>query len=73
MPTAKENAELFGLAYMRGRKGGLKEAKRLIRSAAYARKRIAFLARWRKYAIDRLGLGPQLVEEIDKKARAGKT
>lgn len=70
MATVKQNAELFAKGFMKGRKTGMKDAKRLIKSAAYARQRIAFLAKWRKYAIDRLGIGPKLVEEIDKSARA---
>lgn len=29
---------------------------------------IEYLRRWRQYAIDRLGIGPEVVAEIDQKA-----
>lgn len=67
---AKQKAELFADGFLKGRAAGMKDARRLVRSSAYARKRVAYLAHWRKYAIDRLGIGTELVEEIDKAAKS---
>jgi hypothetical protein len=39
-----------------------------MRHIAEAADEIEFLRHWRQYAIDRLGVGPELVAEIDRKA-----
>jgi hypothetical protein len=76
LPT-KEAAKLFADGFEKGREAGIahasKEQTKATKRLAYIRYRAKALARWRRYAIDRLGLGPVLVTEIDKASRKSTT
>ena len=75
--TTKEQAELFAAGFEKGRKAGIAHARKAYGNQesriSYARKRVATLARWRRYAIDRLGIGPKIVAEIDRDSKRAQT
>lgn len=72
-PTTLELAELFAEAWTKGHEVGAAHGLRLTAKQAsrlaYAQKRAVQLARWRKYAIERLGIGGKLVQEIDRESK----
>lgn len=71
--STKEQARLFAEGFQKGREAGIAHAasasKKALRQLAYVKMRVATLARWRRYAIDRLGVGLQTVGEIDKESK----
>lgn len=69
MRRDQSDAEIFAEAWMKGRKDGLRVTERYLRRLRYAQKRVARLARWRRYAIERLAIGPELLKEIDREAK----
>lgn len=72
LPT-KEAAQLFADGYTKGHDEGLNSSAKAIaklnRRLAYRAHRVQILAQWRRDAIDRLGLGPLLIAEIDKRVK----
>jgi hypothetical protein len=71
--STKEQAKLFADGYQKGYEAGTAQEvnanAKIRRQLAYARKRVAYLATWRRFAIDRFGLGPQNVAEADRAAK----
>ena len=72
-PSVREHAELFAEAWQKGYETATAHSARMAAKeasrAAYAKKRVAQLARWRKFAIDRLSIGLKLVAEIDRESK----
>jgi len=72
-PLLRDQAEAFAIAWEKGYAAGAKHGIKIVAKdrgqMAHAKKRAVQLARWRRYAINRLGLGKQLVAEIDREAK----
>jgi len=73
----KEQAELFAKGWQKGYETGKAHGEKLEANAErrreYSRNRVAQLAKWRRFAIERLGIGPKVVAEIDRESKRGLT
>jgi hypothetical protein len=73
-PITRRQAEAFAKGYEKGRSAGIVHvenvASKKLKRVKYLEQRVARLARWRRFAIDRLLIGRVIVTEIDRDSKA---